>query len=72
MSITKDDFVAWKHSAVTEAFIQVAQDNIDRIQHTLGGSAGLDPLQDRYFAGYIAGMNEFLNMRVEDVEVSDE
>lgn len=43
----------------------------DRLQY-LEFNAGKDPLEDRYIAGLLAGINEVLNMRADDVVPEEE
>jgi hypothetical protein len=38
----------------------------------LASSAGLDPAQDRYVAGYLAAINDFINMEFIEEETSDD
>lgn len=65
--MTKDDFVNWKNNEVSRLVFAMQRDLIERTQDTLGGSAGLDPLQDRFLVGYIKGLQEILNASVEEV-----
>jgi hypothetical protein len=42
------------------------RNRIVRLQDALGQSAGIDPLADRYKAGYIAACVDFLNIEYEE------
>lgn len=40
---------------------------IEALTEVLQAEAGKDSLQDRYYAGYIAGLKDLLNISVEEV-----
>ena len=66
MTISYDDFKDWKSNQVTKAVIAGLQARVEDSQERLGDSAGIDPLQDRYLVGYIAGIRDFINANMED------
>lgn len=43
----------------------------DALVEKLEFNAGLDPLTDRFNCGYIAAMNDILNISVDEVELND-
>lgn len=69
--ITKDDFLNWKHTEVTKTVFAMIEDRIEQTRTTLGEQAGENPLNDKYLVGYIKGLQEFLYMSVDEVEVAD-
>lgn len=67
MTISYDDFKDWKSNQVTKAVAAGLQARVEEILERLGNVAGEEPLQDRYHAGYIAGVRDFLNANMEDM-----
>jgi hypothetical protein len=67
VNITIEDFKDWKANHVTKAVTAGLQARVDETQDRLGESAGIDPLQDRYLVGYIAGIRDFINANMEDM-----
>lgn len=66
--MTKDDFVNWKNSPVTkEIFIRIQQ-NVERLKEELSESAGINPINDRFKSGAIAGYNDLLLIDFEDTK----
>ena len=66
MAISKDDFQFWKQSEVTKAVMSGFRERIRELEIQLGGSAGVDPLQDRYVVGAISAYTDILNIDVEE------
>lgn len=58
--ISKSEFIDWKNSPVTEQVFKLLQQRKDALVESLAETAGLNPIQDRYYAGYIAALNEVL------------
>lgn len=65
--ITKDDFKDWKANQVTRSVTAGLQARVEETQERLGVAAGIDPAQDRYLVGYIAGVRDFINTEMEDL-----
>lgn len=65
--ISKEDFVDWKANPVTKAVSAGLQAKIEQFKEILGKQAGEDQLRDRYIVGGIAGIEEFLNVSMEDI-----
>lgn len=64
-------FAEWRKEEVTTAVFEYLKAlRADRLQY-LEFNAGKDPLEDRFSAGVLAGINEVLNMSAQDV-VDDE
>jgi hypothetical protein len=40
----------------------------DVLKEHLEKEAGLEPLQDRYHVGYIAAVNDLVNIHIEEIE----
>lgn len=70
--MTHDDFISWKNSPVTQVLFAMFHDRIEQTREVLGNAAGIDVLQDRFFVGYIKGLEEILNSRLEAVEGEDD
>lgn len=66
MSI-QSEFADWKANPVTKQVFLVLQTRENDIKDQLAESAGIDNLQDRYFAGYLAAIRDVVKMSVEDV-----
>lgn len=67
MSITKDSFRDWKANPVTKAVFAELNTRIREVQHLLGNTAGLEPLNDRYNVGAIQAYNDILLIDFEEV-----
>lgn len=65
--ITSKDFIDWKSHPVTKQVFQNLQERADALKEILGEAAGLNPLQDRYHAGYIAAVNDILLAQFQDI-----
>lgn len=66
--MTKDDFVHWKNSAVTQEIFNTIYRNIESLKHELAESAGIDPLKDRFTSGAIGAYNDLLLIDFEDTK----
>lgn len=64
----KQDFFDWKQHPVTKKVFGGLQEQEATIVETLAVGAGLDPLQDRFYAGYIAALRDVYQVRLEDEE----
>lgn len=63
---SKADFIDWKSHPVTKQVFDGLREQELNVMETLAVSAGTDPLQDRYHAGYIAALRDFYLIRLED------
>lgn len=68
MTITAKDFIDWKSNPVTKAVFKDYETRIQRHALILSEIAGLDPLVDRFHAGYIQAFRDALQVDGEDVE----
>jgi hypothetical protein len=69
--VNKADFIDWKQHPVTQVIFGQLEHRIRSLQETLGGSAGIDPLQDRLFVGAIQAYTDMLNPEWEEEQVND-
>ena len=56
MQINKNDYVAWLHNPVTQAFLESVVEAMDGEMRYLITEAGIDSARDRYRVGVIAGL----------------
>jgi hypothetical protein len=61
-------FRDWKKQGITKAVFQGLQERKEALQEELGQAAGINPLQDRFAAGYIAAVNDILNISLDDIQ----
>lgn len=66
MNLTKEEFQDWKQSTATEAVFEIVINRIEDCKDMLAESAGVDPGQDRFFAGMIRAFREVLAVNWED------
>ena len=52
---------------MTKAVLNEMYNRILRLQEQLGGSAGLDPLNDRFLSGAIGAYKDLLNVEFDEV-----
>jgi hypothetical protein len=64
--MTKEDFVLWKDQDVTVRVFELLLDRRENAVNQLALGAGVDSTQDRFLVGYIAGLDELLNMTTEE------
>lgn len=65
--MTKQEFLDWRRSEVTQTVFAILQDRIDGLQEELGVQAGVDPLQDRSKVGAIAALKDILAITIDDI-----
>lgn len=56
---TKSDFLEWKSHPMTKKVFEALQAQEAEIKDRVALEAGLDPLQDRFHAGYMAAYRDF-------------
>lgn len=61
--VTKEDLLYWDQSPVTKIIKAGFQARVEELQEALGTNAGIDPLLDRFHAGYIAGLKDAIATR---------
>lgn len=66
--MTNRDFIDWKSNPVTQYVFKSLAERIYDAQVTLGRSAGIDPLSDRYIAGMIQAFTETLIVEFNDID----
>lgn len=63
--ITKEEFVNWRNSRVTEAFFDAVIGKKEAIKDMLVQSAGEDSVRDAVYRGYCTAMDDILEVNVE-------
>lgn len=66
--VTKDSFRDWKANPVTKAVFNEIQTRVIQECESLGDTAGIDPLNDRFKVGMIQALYGILRMDVSDVK----
>lgn len=52
--MTRQEALDWKQHPITQQVFALLQSRIRECEQVLGESAGINPLQDRFYAGVIA------------------
>jgi len=63
-----NDFHDWKRHPVTLVILSQLGQRIQEIYEILGEQAGLNPLRDRELVGAIKAYRDFIDMKPEDTE----
>lgn len=58
--MTRQEALDWKQHPVTQEIFRLLNERIREIEQTLGTSAGIDPLQDRFYSGVIAAHKDII------------
>lgn len=66
--ITKDEFLDWKRSPVTIAIFSSMVERINDGAKELAGSAGVNPLEDRFKCGMIRAYQEVMSVEFDELE----
>lgn len=66
--MNKTEYVDWKSNPVTEEVFEELSQRVEGLKAELAGSAGLDPLFDRFRAGAIQAFTDVLNTSYEEAE----
>lgn len=66
--MTKEDFRDWQAMPITKLFYGACEERIEDAKEVLANSAGLDPMQDSFYRGFIYAYNEMKQFRFEDSE----
>ena len=65
---TKQEFADWKSHPITKAVFDALKEREAAILEVFATSAGVDPAQDRFHAGYIAAVRDVYLTSAEDVQ----
>ena len=65
-TVSKEEFLDWKNSHVTQEVFQVILTRIQDAKDILGATAGDDPVADRYLVGMIRAFNELMEISYDD------
>jgi hypothetical protein len=68
MEITKQDFLDWKQDRITKEFFSAILERIEDGKDILATQAGLDPITDNFYRGFIYAYKEALEFRVDSEE----
>lgn len=60
--MTRQEALDWKQHPITQKIFQVLQARIRECEELLGESAGVNPLQDRFYAGVIAAHKDVVRL----------
>lgn len=63
--VTYSDWLVWKDNAVTKSFMETVQIQIKEVSEQLVGQAGEDSVNDAVMRGYIQGLKDVLEFKVE-------
>lgn len=66
--ISKEDYTDWKKHPVTNALFAGMLDRINDAAKELAGSAGIDPLEDRFKCGMIRAFQEVMSIEYDELE----
>lgn len=69
--MTRSDFLDWKQDSRTQEVFKAIEVRCFDIAKDLAQSAGLDPTYDRYRAGIIRGLEQFLEIDFEGDGLND-
>ncbi len=56
----------WKHLEITQEILGALKERQAYLKEVLSESAGIDPLEDRWKTGVIAGYQDILDIEVEE------
>lgn len=65
--MTKQEFLDWRRSEVTQTVFAMLYDRVEGLQEELGVQAGVDPLQDRTKVGAIQALKDILAITMDDI-----
>ncbi len=68
MSISRSEWSDWKLNDITRAFYVACEQRVEDAKDILASSAGLDPVSDNFYRGFIAAYAEMTEFKVDDVE----
>lgn len=66
--VTRAEWLDWKASFVTKEFFKAAQERVEDAKGILSVSAGIDPISDNFYRGFIAAYTEMQEFTVENLE----
>jgi hypothetical protein len=66
--VTKEEWMEWRRNPVTKAFYEAILERIEEAKDILSSSAGVDPVTDNFYRGFINAYRETLNFRIEDMD----
>jgi hypothetical protein len=65
MTISVSDFQNWKSDPVTQAFMTACEERVEDAKEVLANSAGLDPINDNVYRGFILAYREMQDFRID-------
>ncbi len=66
MVITKDEFILWKSSPVTNEVFGIINERIQDAKEVLAKQAGIDSREDGFYCGMIHALREILEISYEE------
>lgn len=66
--VTKEDFLQWKDSYVTRAFMNACRERIEDLKDLLSVEAGINSDNDNFYRGMIRAYKEVEEFRPEEDE----
>jgi len=69
--LNKQDYLDWKRHPITKSMFDALHNNISALCTDLGVTAGKDPLEDRFKAGYILACRDVLEQDFEEIETNE-
>ncbi len=70
--VTKEEYLDWKNNPVTQALFSSIAARVNDGAKELAGSAGINPLDDRFKCGMIAAFQEVLVVELDELEGATE
>lgn len=68
MSISTEDFIVWKNSAVSDLVFRAANVRREEVKESLVRSAGVDPIEDAVKRGYCQAIADILSLDYEEIQ----
>lgn len=62
--VTTSEWLDWKSNFVTKEFFIAARERVKDAKDILGMSAGIDPISDNFYRGFIAAYEEMQEFKV--------
>lgn len=72
MSISKEDYAAWRADPTTKAFFLACEERVEDAKEVLANQAGEDGSRDSFFRGLIFAYREIGGYHVDDIVPAQE
>lgn len=67
--MTREEFARWKYDG--KEVWEVLRNRIRQVEYEVARAAGIDQMNDRFKAGYLAGLEATLDIEWEDSDASE-